>query len=166
MNFTKLYFPKFQLYFSIYYWCFWRVLVSFSRWNDNLSYTTISFTKLDDIKFCHLLLDWLLSFYIHVSVPKQKRETNTHWEINEEDEGTEETEVGKTKRKKKKCKVETIQRRGGKTELRERRWILKFGGEKSQFSKVFFLVSFGIYFQAKTRYLSRYGRNGSGIVGI
>ena len=84
-----------------------------------------------------------------MSVPKQKRETNTHWEINEEDEGAEETEVGKTKRKKKKCKVETIQRRGGKTELRERRWILKFGGEKSQFSKVFLLFHLASIFRPK-----------------
>ena len=48
------------------------------------------------------------------------------------------TKAGKTKKKKKKCQAETIQRRGGKTEVRERRWILKFGGEKSQFFFFFF----------------------------
>ena len=42
-------------------------------------------------------------------------------------------EVDETKKKKKKCEAETIQRRGGKTEERERKWILKFGREKSRF---------------------------------
>ena len=58
-------------------------------------------------------------------------------------------EVDETKKKKKKCEAETIQRRGGKTELRERRWILKFGGEKSQFSKVFFLFHLVSIFRPK-----------------
>ena len=50
------------------------------------------------------------------------------------------TKAGKTKKKKKKCQAETIQRRGGKTEVRERRWILKFGGEKSQI--FFFFIQY------------------------
>ena len=53
-------------------------------------------------------------------------------------------EVDETKKKKKKCEAETIQRRGGKTEERERKWILKFGREKSRF--FFFLLD--IYLQA------------------
>ena len=42
-----------------------------------------------------------------MSVPKQKRETDTRSEINEEDEGAIETEAGETKEKKKKCVAET-----------------------------------------------------------
>ena len=42
-----------------------------------------------------------------MSVPKLKRETDTRWEINEEDEGVVEIEAGETKEKKKKCVAET-----------------------------------------------------------
>ena len=42
-----------------------------------------------------------------MSVPKLKRETDTRWEVNEEDEGAVEIEAGETKEKKKKCVAET-----------------------------------------------------------
>ena len=69
-----------------------------------LFFFTLFFTFIHfALKSCHLLLDWLLSFYFQVSVPKLKRETDTCWEINEEDEGVVETKAGETKEKKKKC---------------------------------------------------------------
>lgn len=67
-------------------------------------------------------------------------------------------------KKKKKYKAKTIQRRWGKTEVRERRWIMKFWGENHSFLS--FLVPPGIYLPAKTWYLSWYGQNGSNTVGI
>ena len=78
-----------------------------------------------------------------MSVPKKREREIDTWRERERERERErvEMEVDETKKKKKKCEVETIQRRGGKTEVRERKWILKFGGEKS---RIFFFHSISI----------------------
>ena len=95
-----------------------------------------------------------------MSVPKLKREIDTRWEINEEDEGDVETEAGETKEKKK-CVAETNTKKRRKNRGKSEEVDFEIWG-------VFwvFFVSPGIYFSAEARYLSRYAQNGSSIAGI
>ena len=93
-----------------------------------------------------------------MSVPKQKRETYTRWEINEEDEGAVEIEAGKIKEKKKKCVAETNTKKRRKNQGKSEEVDLEIWGV----FWVFFFVSSGIYFPTETQYLSRYVRNSSG----
>ena len=96
-----------------------------------------------------------------MSVPKLKRETDTRWEINEEDEGVVETEASETKEKKKKCVAETNTKKRRKNRGKSEEVDLEIWGFFE-----FFFISPDIYFPAETRYLSQYVRNGSGTTGI
>ena len=63
-----------------------------------------------------------------MSVPKQKRETDTRWEINEEDEGAVEIEAGETKEKKKKCVAETNTKKRRKNQGKSKQVDLEIWG--------------------------------------
>ena len=57
--YLNLFFLSFNNFFLHIIGAFDMFLFSFSRWNDNLSYTTISVTKLDDIKYALRWWEWI-----------------------------------------------------------------------------------------------------------